>query len=63
MHNLGYYLENGKGIKKDKKESINYYLKALEKGHLDAGAKEEVDEYYDENQEFREAHPNYKKWN
>ena len=63
MRNLSVYLEEGKGIKKNKKESINYNFKALEKGHFNAYAKFKVDEYYDENQEFREAHPNYKKWN
>ena len=63
MYNLGIRLEYGKGIKKDKKEAINYYLKALEKGYLESNIKYIVDKYYDENQEFREAHPNYKKWN
>ena len=47
MRNLGIYLELGSGIKKDKKEAINYYLKALEKGHFNAYAKEEVDKYFD----------------
>lgn len=39
MYNLGLYLEKGRGLEKDEKESVNYYLKSLEKAHLNKYAK------------------------
>ena len=63
MLNLGYYLEEGIGIEKDKKASIEYYLRSLEEGYLYGYLKKRVDTYFDEDGDFRLAHPNYQKWN
>ena len=37
-------------------------MKAISNGYLSNLRKKEIDKYFDENEEFKLKHPNYKKW-